>query len=163
MMFIAFFKLAICLTIGLVLQTPARVSQGMPCIRIVNNTWNSSSTHGRLISYLVWAIPQHTVCVTCHAGLCSSCGGITEEKQLMFLRSLSWLRVVIEQSEWEREIVQVLSGQEEHCLSRKQKGNVWTKMVGVRVCVGDSFMWISDGMCDGMAHNCTRHPPLSHV
>ena len=50
--------------------------------------------------------------------------------------SLSWLSGATEQSEGKREMVlQVLAGQEELCLSRKQKGNVWTKVVGVRVCV----------------------------
>lgn len=36
----------------------------------------------------------------------------------------SLLDVVAEQSEWERAMVQVLSGQEELRLSRKQRGNV---------------------------------------
>lgn len=36
----------------------------------------------------------------------------------------SMLDVVTEQSEWERAMMQVLSGQEELRLSRKQRGNV---------------------------------------
>lgn len=44
--------------------------------------------------------------------------------------------------------MQVLSGQEESCLSREQKGNVLTKMVGV--CLSVTHSEESVGMCDGM-------------
>lgn len=57
----------------------------------------------------------------------------TTTKTTFVTVTLSRLGGVTEPREWKRAKVQVLSGQEECCVTWKYKGNVWRKMVGVSV------------------------------
>lgn len=57
-----------------------------------------------------------------------------------------------DRTQWMGKMVQVLSGQEERCLSRKREGNLWTKMVGMP---DESFTRIPAGIRNGISHNCS--------
>ncbi len=136
----------------LALQTSLLSGRGYP-VRSVN-IWNSSSTHGRLISDLVWPAPQHTVCDMPSRSLLQLLGENGRKTACVFVimtLSVVWQSKVNGREQWCR-----------CCLDRKSTAWVGNRKETceqrwyVCVCVGDSFRWICIGMCDGKAHNCTR-------